>query len=99
MAGVLFEDIFDVKDIDPEGKKFDRGKSSYHRIFENYLLVYSSIHCHSLIVHWGRMFTRSNLLLPALLYESYDILGFQRTDIVQLPLLFKTKMWSSLLTV
>ena len=26
MAGVLFEDIFDVKDIDPDGKKFDRGK-------------------------------------------------------------------------
>ena len=24
MAGVLFEDIFDVKDIDPEGKRFDR---------------------------------------------------------------------------
>ena len=24
MAGVLFEDIFDVKDIDPEGKKFER---------------------------------------------------------------------------
>lgn len=28
MAGILFEDIFDVKDIDPEGKKFDRGKVS-----------------------------------------------------------------------
>lgn len=27
MAGVLFEDIFNVKDIDPEGKKFDRGES------------------------------------------------------------------------
>lgn len=26
MAGVLFEDIFNVKDIDPEGKKFDRGR-------------------------------------------------------------------------
>ena len=26
MAGVLFEDIFDVKDIDPDGKKFDRGR-------------------------------------------------------------------------
>lgn len=26
MAGILFEDIFDVKDIDPDGKKFDRGK-------------------------------------------------------------------------
>jgi len=26
MAGVLFEDIFDVKDVDPEGKKFDRGR-------------------------------------------------------------------------
>ena len=25
MAGVVFEDIFDVKDIDPGGKKFDRG--------------------------------------------------------------------------
>ena len=24
MAGVLFEDIFDVKDIDPGGKKFER---------------------------------------------------------------------------
>jgi len=26
MADILFEDIFDVKDIDPDGKKFDRGK-------------------------------------------------------------------------
>lgn len=26
MAGTLFEDIFDVKDINPEGKKFERGK-------------------------------------------------------------------------
>lgn len=29
MAGVLFEDIFNVKDIDPEGKKFDRGESIF----------------------------------------------------------------------
>ena len=28
LGGVLFEDIFDIKDIDPEGKKFDRGKRS-----------------------------------------------------------------------
>ena len=27
MAGIMFEDIFDVKDIDPEGKKFDRGEN------------------------------------------------------------------------
>lgn len=27
MAGILFEDIFDVKDIDPDGKKFERGNS------------------------------------------------------------------------
>ena len=27
MTGILFEDIFDVKDIDPDGKKFDRGKT------------------------------------------------------------------------
>ena len=26
MAGILFEDIFDVKDIDPDGKKFERGE-------------------------------------------------------------------------
>ena len=25
MAGVLFEDIFVIKDIDPDGKKFERG--------------------------------------------------------------------------
>jgi len=31
MAGVLFEDIFDVKDIDPDGKKFQRGL--YYIIF------------------------------------------------------------------
>lgn len=24
MTGVLFEDIFNIKDMDPEGKKFDR---------------------------------------------------------------------------
>ena len=34
MAGVLFEDIFDVKNIDPEGKKFDRGKRN-RRIYVN----------------------------------------------------------------
>jgi hypothetical protein len=28
MADILFEDIFDVKDIDPDGKKFDRGTLS-----------------------------------------------------------------------
>lgn len=33
MAGVLFEDIFNVKDIDPEGKKFDRGIVIYFVIF------------------------------------------------------------------
>lgn len=32
MAGVLFEDIFNVKDIDPEGKKFDRGEFIFQQI-------------------------------------------------------------------
>jgi hypothetical protein len=26
MDDIIFEDIFDVKDIDPDGPKFDRGK-------------------------------------------------------------------------
>ena len=34
MAGVLFEDIFDVKDIDPEGKKFDRGKQQLEKVVD-----------------------------------------------------------------
>ena len=38
MAGVLFEDIFDVKNIDPEGKKFDRGKRN-RRIYVNVNVV------------------------------------------------------------
>ena len=29
MAGVLFEDIFDIKDVDPEGKQFDRGNFKF----------------------------------------------------------------------
>lgn len=48
MAGVLFEDIFNVKDIDPEGKKFDRGESEtlfissciYKRCYATVLRVY-----------------------------------------------------------
>ena len=31
MALILFEDIFDVKDIDPDGKKFERGAIYYLR--------------------------------------------------------------------
>jgi len=30
MALILFEDIFDVKDIDPDGKKFERGLCSIY---------------------------------------------------------------------
>lgn len=33
MAGVLFEDIFDVKDINPEGQMFDRGKLSFSFLY------------------------------------------------------------------
>ncbi|KDR21774.1 DNA-directed RNA polymerases I, II, and III subunit RPABC3 [Zootermopsis nevadensis] len=40
MAGVLFEDIFNVKDIDPEGKKFDREYSWYS--LENKWLYFST---------------------------------------------------------
>lgn len=28
MSGVLFEDIFEVGKLNPDGKKFDRGKSN-----------------------------------------------------------------------
>lgn len=37
MAGVLFEDIFDVKDIDPDGKKFDRGKVLFVHLISMYV--------------------------------------------------------------
>lgn len=44
MAGILFEDIFDVKDIDPDGKKFDRGQAQYFQpihthLFHVYVIV------------------------------------------------------------
>lgn len=41
MAGILFEDIFDVKDIDPDGKKFDRGLLSVYTIFPNECLLFT----------------------------------------------------------
>lgn len=37
----MFEDIFNVKDIDPEGKKFDRGESTSEVIFR---CVHASIY-------------------------------------------------------
>lgn len=36
MAGILFEDIFDVKDIDPDGKKFDRGTLIKSELMSSY---------------------------------------------------------------
>lgn len=39
MVGVLFEDIFDVKDIDFEGKKFDWGKYILYWMFCYYYLI------------------------------------------------------------
>ena len=39
MAGILFEDIFDVKDIDPDGKKFERGRMKYVAIRKQHLLL------------------------------------------------------------
>lgn len=38
MAGVLFEDIFDVKHVDPDGKKFDRGEYSLFLINNCFVL-------------------------------------------------------------
>ena len=33
MDDIIFEDIFDVKDIDPDGPKFDRGKQENLVVF------------------------------------------------------------------
>ncbi len=46
MAGILFEDIFDVKDIDPDGKKFDRGETIFSVCVYFYLF---SLFCISII--------------------------------------------------
>ena len=40
MSAVLFEDIFDIKDIDPDGKKFDRGECRLR--FRNRLRIRNS---------------------------------------------------------
>lgn len=43
MAGVLFEDIFNVKDIDPEGKKFDRGRKLILNFYRYFIIGYVNI--------------------------------------------------------
>lgn len=43
--GMVFEDIFNVKDIDPNGKQFDRGK---------FIIIYFS----SLVFNFGVEFRR-----------------------------------------
>lgn len=58
MAGILFEDIFDVKDIDPDGKKFDRGEeqwdfASVSRTLVLNTVVYTS---HIMCVHFPSVF-------------------------------------------
>lgn len=45
MAAVLFEDIFDIKNIDPEGKKFDRGKFLKSYIDINNQIIVCHIAC------------------------------------------------------
>ena len=39
MAGILVEDIFDVKDIDPSGKKFERGKEAWTNLKPQHLVI------------------------------------------------------------
>ena len=43
MAGVLFEDIFDVKDINPEGQMFDRGKFQFHFLIFHKILPINAV--------------------------------------------------------
>lgn len=40
MADILFEDIFDVKDIDTDGKKFERGLKEEMSDFERSLSIF-----------------------------------------------------------
>jgi len=44
--GMVFEDIFNVKDIDPNGKQFDRGKHNYIFIIILYEYDNAGIFCH-----------------------------------------------------
>ena len=54
MAGILFEDIFDVKDIDPDGKKFERGKQEVvnQAVYFVFVLFFVSVS----VVLWERKF-------------------------------------------
>lgn len=60
MAGVLFEDIFNVKDIDPEGKKFDRGESTSEFIFRR--IRASTCHSDARAIFIGRMVASRGLV-------------------------------------
>jgi len=42
--GMVFEDIFNVKDIDPNGKQFDRGKHNYLHIYYIIIMLVCLVH-------------------------------------------------------
>jgi len=39
MSNILFEDIFDVRQINPDGKKFEGGKICKQQMFSNKFLL------------------------------------------------------------
>lgn len=59
MSGVLFEDIFEIKDIDPDGKKFNR---------------VSRIHCESESFKMELILDVNSLIYPVELGEKFRLM-------------------------
>lgn len=79
MAGILFEDIFDVKDIDPEGKKFERGKfvtpcTSNKIAFASNLYTVSRLFCESESFKMDLILDVNTQLYPVNLADKFRLL-------------------------
>lgn len=82
MAGVLFEDIFDVKDIDPEGKKFDRGKSFAFKKYGKLFHFVNKISKRIYLIYKSHVFSNITVDYPVLYFPSCDLIccSLIRTD-------------------
>ena len=67
MSGVLYEEIFDIKDVDPEGKQFERVQRIHAECESSKMELILDVNSLLYVPHTGEKVcpTQINLFLPA----------------------------------